>query len=93
MQNDYKRQPKSLHIWYSKNTNNLFIPERVLKYSCMVSRRSFILLLDIMPEDIEYAPDCENVEDSKLKLPEQHIATVEAKSGEEDEDVVYHEYS
>ena len=45
-----------------------------------------------MPEDIEYAPDCENVEDSKLKLPEQVIATVEAKSGEEDEDVVYHEY-
>ena len=44
-----------------------------------------------MAEDIEYAPDRENVEDSKLKLPEKVIATVEAKSGEEDEDVVYHE--
>lgn len=51
-----------------------------------------ILVDTNMPEDIEYAPDCENVEDSKLKLPEQVIATVEAKSGEEDEDVVYHEY-
>lgn len=44
-----------------------------------------------MPEDIEYAPDCENVEDSKLKLPEKAIAAVETKTGEEEEDVVFHE--
>ena len=46
-----------------------------------------------MPETVEYAPDCENVEDSKLKLPEKAIATVEAKTGEEDEEVVFHEYA
>ena len=45
-----------------------------------------------MPETVEYAPDCENVEDSKLKLPEKAIATVETKTGEEDEEVVFHEY-
>lgn len=46
-----------------------------------------------MPEDLEYAPDCENVEDAKLKLPTKVIDKVEAKSGEEDEDVIYHEYN
>ena len=45
-----------------------------------------------MPQELEYAPDCEVVEDSKLKLPQKTVDKVEAKSGEEDEDVVYHEY-
>ena len=44
-----------------------------------------------MPEDLEYAPDCENVDNSKLKLPDKVIEKVEAKSGEEDETVEYHE--
>ena len=44
-----------------------------------------------MPEDLEYAPDCETVEDAKLKLPTKVIDKVETKSGEEDEDVIYHE--
>ena len=46
-----------------------------------------------MPEDIEYAPDCETVEDSKLKLPEKVIEKVEARSGEEDEEIMYNQYA
>lgn len=44
-----------------------------------------------MSDKIEYAPDCEVVETSKLKLPDKVVGTVEVKSGEEDEDIVYHE--
>lgn len=45
-----------------------------------------------MADKVEYAPDCETVESSKLKLPDKVVTAVEIKSGEEDEDVVFHEY-
>ncbi|CBK22142.2 uncharacterized protein [Blastocystis hominis] len=44
-----------------------------------------------MADKVEYAPDCETVESSKLKLPDKVVTAVEIKSGEEDEDVVFHE--
>lgn len=53
--------------------------------------RNSYLSKEKMPENIEYAPDCENVDVSKLKLPTQVFSEVESKSGEEDEEVVFHE--
>lgn len=42
-QNDCGVQTKSPNRWYSNNPDDLLICERVLKDSCMVLRKSFIL--------------------------------------------------
>lgn len=42
-QNDFSVQTKSPNRWYSNNLDDLLICERVLKDSCMVFRKSFIL--------------------------------------------------